>query len=294
MIKLKETPGEKIFHCTIAFFLVLFCFTTLYPMLYVLAASLSNPLLVMKNEVTLWPKGFTLLGYQKAFENSDVWNGYIMTFLYTGIGTFLNVFMTTLGAYPLARKDFYGRKFWTIFITFTMFFGGGMIPAYILIQKLHMYDNFWVMIIPVIMSTWNVIIMRTFITSNVPLELHESAVIDGANDLKILVRIVVPLCKPVMAVMCLFYGVDHWNEYFRAMIYLQTKSLYPLQLILRDILVQNLVPKNLTTEMLSDQKVIGEGIKYALIIIATVPILLVYPFIQKYFVKGMLIGSIKG
>lgn len=293
MPKIKETAGEKIFHWGIDLILIFTCIISLYPVLYVLAASFSNPLLVMKNEITIWPKGFTLIGYEKVFTNPDIWNGYVMTILYTVIGTALNVLMTLLGAYPLSRKDFYGRKFWTVFLTFTMFFGGGMIPAYLLIQKIHMYNNFWVMIIPVVMGTYNVIIMRTFITSNVPLELQESAVIDGANDLVILVRVVVPLSIPVMAVMCLFYGVDHWNEYFRAMIYLQDRKLYPLQLILREILVQNIVQKNVTQEMLADQKVIGESIKYALIIVATIPILMVYPFIQKYFVKGMLIGSIK-
>ena len=293
MLKTKETFGEKVFHGGIYVVLILASIISLYPVLYVLAASLSNPLLVMKNEITIWPKGLTFIGYEKVITNPDIWNGYLMTILYTGIGTALNVLMTLLGAYPLSRKDFFGRRFWTIFITFTMFFGGGMIPAYLLIQKLHMYDTFWVMIIPVIMSTYNVIIMRTFIISNVPTELQEAAVIDGANDLIITARIVVPLCIPVMAVMCLFYGVAHWNEYFRAMIYLQSKELYPLQLILRDILVQNIVQKNVTTEMLADQKVIGESIKYALIIVATVPIIAVYPFIQKYFVKGMLIGSIK-
>lgn len=293
MSRIKESFGEKMFHWGINVILIFSCIVALYPVLYVLAASLSNPLLVMKNEITIWPKGLTFIGYEKVFTNPDIWNGYMMTILYTVIGTVLNVLMTLLGAYPLSRKDFYGRKFWTVFLTFTMFFGGGMIPAYLLIQKIHMYDNFWVMIIPVVMGTYNVIIMRTFINSNVPLELQESAVIDGANDLVILVRIVVPLCIPVMAVMCLFYGVDHWNEYFRAMIYLQTRKLYPLQLILREILVQNIVQKNVTTEMLADQKVIGESIKYALIIVATIPILMVYPFIQKYFVKGMLIGSIK-
>lgn len=293
MPKIKETAGEKVFHWGIDVILIFTCIISLYPVLYVLAASFSNPLLVMKNEITIWPKGFTLIGYEKVFTNPDIWNGYMMTILYTVIGTALNVLMTLLGAYPLSRKDFYGRKFWTVFITFTMFFGGGMIPAYLLIQKIHLYNNFWVMIIPVIMGTYNVIIMRTFINSNVPVELQESAVIDGANDLVILLKVVVPLSIPVMAVMCLFYGVDHWNEYFRAMIYLQDRKLYPLQLILREILVQNIVQKNVTQEMLADQKVIGESIKYALIIVATVPILMVYPFIQKYFVKGMLIGSIK-
>lgn len=293
MSKIKETAGERVFHWFINIVLILTCIISLYPVLYVLAASFSNPLLVMKNEITIWPKGFTLIGYEKVFTNPDIWNGYIMTILYTVIGTVLNVLMTLLGAYPLSRKDFYGRKFWTVFITFTMFFGGGMIPAYLLIQKIHLYNNFWVMIIPVIMGTYNVIIMRTFINSNVPVELQESAVIDGANDLVILVKVVVPLSIPVMAVMCLFYGVDHWNEYFRAMIYLQDRKLYPLQLILREILVQNIVQKNVTQEMLADQKVLGESIKYALIIVATIPILMVYPFIQKYFVKGMLIGSIK-
>ena len=295
MVIMKESPGEKILRALNAFLLILCCAVSLYPLLYVISASFSNPLLIMKNEIYIWPKGFTLIGYQKVFENSDVWTGFLNTIIYTLLGTIINVVMTGMGGYVLARKEFYGRTFWTMVITFTMFFGGGLIPAYILMQKLHMYNTIWVMIIPGAISSWNLIIMRTFIQTNIPNELYESAIIDGANDIKILTRIVVPLSAPIIAVMSLFYGVDHWNEYFRALIYIQDRKLYPLQLILREILIQQQVSKDMMqNDTMANTEVIGHSIRYALIVVATVPILIFYPFLQKYFVKGMLIGAIKG
>lgn len=295
MIIMKESPGEKTLRALNAFILILCGVVSLYPLLYVISASFSNPLLIMKNEIYIWPKGFTLIGYQKVFENQDVWIGFLNTIFYTVLGTIINVVMTGMGGYVLARKEFYGRTFWTMVITFTMFFGGGMIPAYILMQKLHMYNTIWVMLIPGAISSWNLIIMRTFIQTNIPNELYESAIIDGANDIKILTRIVVPLSAPIIAVMSLFYGVDHWNEYFRALIYIQDRKLYPLQLILREILIQQQVSKEMMqNDSLANTEVIGHSIRYALIVVATVPILVFYPFLQKYFVKGMLIGAIKG
>lgn len=293
-MKLKRiSTGEYAFLQINNVLLLLISIVALYPLLYVASASLSNPLAVMKNEVTIWPKGFTVLGYQKVFSNPEVWQGYMNTILYTVIGTAINLAFTSTGAFALSRKDMKGRNFWTMFITFTMFFSGGMIPSYLLIKSLHMYNTFWVMVIPGAVSAWNLIIMRTFFQSNVPMELQEAAIIDGCNDLRIFFRIALPLSAPIIAVMVLFYGVGHWNAFFNAMIYLDDRGRYPLQLILREILIQNISQDNVSGPA-ADQQVVGESIRYALIIVATLPILMVYPFLQKYFVKGVMIGSIKG
>ena len=294
MMKNKESMGDMFFRTVIVVILVVCCIAALYPFIYVISASMSNPLMVMRGDIKLWPKGFTLMGYESVFGNSDVWMGYKNTVAYTVVGTSFNVIMTSFAAFPLSRRDFQGRRFWMFFILLTMFFSGGLIPVYILIQKLHLYNTFWVMIIPFAASTWNIIIMRTFIQSNIPDEIQEAAIIDGANDLNIFVRIILPLCKPIIAVMILFYGVENWNQYFRSLIYLQDRSRYPLSLILREILIQQLPTKDMNAEMAADQKIIGESIRYALIVVATLPVLFVYPFAQKYFVKGALIGSIKG
>ena len=293
MIFQHETLGDKLFRLIRDVVLLIFCIIVLYPVMYVISASFSNPLFVMKNEVVLLPKGFTLIGYEKVFSNPDVWNSYKNTIVYTTVGTALNVILTSTGAFALSRKDFKGRNFWTFYITFTMFFSGGIIPMYLLIKQLNLYDTFWVMILPGAISAWNMIIMRTFFQSNVPMELQEAAIIDGCNDLVIFLKIALPLSMPIIAIMTLFYGVDHWNSFFGAMLYLSDRDKFPLQLILREILLQNISSGNVEGPA-ADQQIVGESIRYALIIVATVPILLVYPFIQKYFVKGVLIGAIKG
>ena len=293
MIFQHETLGDKLFRLIRNVILLFFCVIVLYPVIYVISASFSNPLFVMKNEVVLLPKGFTLIGYEKVFSNPDVWNSYKNTIVYTIVGTALNVILTSTGAFALSRKDFKGRNFWTFYITFTMFFSGGIIPVYLLIKQLNLYDTFWVMILPGVISAWNMIIMRTFFQSNVPMELQEAAIIDGCNDLVIFLKIALPLSMPIIAIMTLFYGVDHWNSFFGAMLYLSDRDKFPLQLILREILLQNISSGNVEGPA-ADQQIVGESIRYALIIVATVPILLVYPFIQKYFVKGVLVGAIKG
>lgn len=293
---MKMTPGERIFHYTIVAFLIIFCIIILYPLIYVVSVSVSNPYAVMANEVKLLPKGLNLEGYRRVFRNKDIWNSYRNTVTYTVVGTLLNVLLTAMAAFPLSRSDFYGRNFWMLFFTFTMFFGGGLVPTYLLIQKLQLVDTFWVMIILGLISTYNLIVMRTFFQSNIPMSLQEAAVIDGANDLKIFLVIVLPLSKPIIAVMALFYGVSHWNAFFSALIYLNSRSRYPLQLVLREILLQNQLTADMAEGLSSaaEHEYIGLSIRYACIIVATVPILLVYPVIQRHFVKGVLIGSIKG
>lgn len=293
---IKETPGEKVFYGTIIAILSVICVIIIYPLLHVVSVSFSNPYAVMANEVGIIPKGFNIVGYERVFSNSDIWRSYTNTIAYTLVGTFINVALTAMAAYPLSRPDFYGRKLWTFYFTLTMFFGGGLIPTYILVQKLHLVNTFAIMVILGAVSAWNMVIMRTFFQSNIPMSLQEAAIIDGANDLKIFAGIVLPLSTPVIAVMTLFYGVGHWNSFFNALIYLNDRAKYPLQMILREILLQNELNAKMAEGLGSaaEQEYIGESIRYASIVVATVPILSVYPFLQRYFVKGILIGAIKG
>jgi len=268
----------------------------LYPLIFVLSASFSNPLYVLKGEVLLWPKDFTLEAYQKVFENKGIISGFVNTFKYTTIGTTINVILTIMAAYPLSRKDFYGRNVIMALFVFTIFFSGGLIPTYLLIQNLGMIDTLWVMVIPNAVAVWNIIIMRTFFQSTIPDELRESAMLDGCGNIGILTKIVLPLSLPVIAVMVLFYAVGHWNSYFQALIYLQSRENFPLQLILREILIQGQTDDLVqgTEESLIKQQLSVEGIKYAVLIVSTIPMLVLYPFLQRYFVKGIMIGSIKG
>lgn len=273
--------------------LTLSCVMVLYPVLYVLGSSFSDPMAVMKNEVTLLPVGFTTIGYKAVFADSEIWTCYLNTIFYTVAGTAISIFATSTGAYVVSRKDFAPRNTLMIFVAFTMFFSGGMIPTYLLIANLHMMDTIWAMILPGAISAYNFIIMRTFFQNSIPFELQEAAIIDGCNDVQIFAKIVMPLSAPIIAVMVLFYGVANWNAYFNALIYLSSRNLYPLQLKLREILIQN-ESSEAVTGPASDQQILGMNVKYALIVVSTVPILCVYPFLQRYFVKGIMIGAIKG
>lgn len=276
-----------------ALFMVLLSILTLYPFLYVAFASLSDPASLMQHRgLLLMPEGFSLDAYKAVFDNPMIPAGYRNTLFYVTAGTAINLFMTSLGAYVLSRKGLYFRNAMMFFIVLTMFFQGGLIPTYLLVSSLGMIDTPWAMLLPGAISTWNLIIMRTSFQA-VPVSLEESARIDGANDWTILFRVIIPLSLPVIAVMILFYGVGHWNAWFGAMLYLRDRELYPLQLVLREILITNSTD-NMTTGASSLDKIpIGETIKYATIIAATIPILLLYPFLQKYFVKGVMIGAIK-
>lgn len=291
-----DTRADKVFNVINLFLLTLILLSVLYPLIFVLSASFSNPAIVLKGDMWLWPKEFTTEAYQRVFENKGILMGFYNTFKYTIIGTAINVTLTIMAAYPLSRKDFKGRNLIMGMFVFTMFFSGGLIPTYLLIDKLGMINNFWVMVIPNAVAVWNIIIMRTFFQSTIPLELQESAMLDGCGNIGILLRIVLPLSLPVIAVMILFYAVGHWNSYFQALIYLQDRDRFPLQLILREILIQgqtdDLIPG--TEETLIKQQLSVEGIKYAVLIVSAIPMLIFYPFLQRYFVKGIMIGSIKG
>lgn len=289
----KQSIGEKIFEITIMILLLLICAAVLYPVILVVSGSFSDPVAVMANEVVLWPVRFTLKVYKMVFKNAEIWTGYRNTIIYTVVGTIVSVFMTMLGAYPLSRRDFYGKNIFMGIFTFTMFFGGGMIPTYLLVKRLNLLNSMWSLILPGAVSTWNMIIMRTFFQNSIPMELQEAAFIDGANDISVFWRIIIPLSTPIIAVMVLFYGVGYWNSWFSALLYISDRSKYPLQIILREILIQS-TTENMSGGAITDQEMIGEGIKYATMVVATVPIMCLYPFLQRYFVKGVMIGAIKG
>ncbi|NMM53549.1 carbohydrate ABC transporter permease [Paenibacillus aquistagni] len=288
--------GDRVFNVVNYVLLSLICIVVLYPLLFVLSASVSNPETVLRGEMWLIPKEFNLDSYTKIFQNKDILMGYGNTILYTAMGTALNLVMTVCAAYPLSRKDFAGRGLITGLIVFTMFFSGGLIPTYLLIKNLNMLDTFWVMIIPNAVSVWNIIIMRTFFQQSIPGEIQEAAMIDGSSHFQTLFRVVLPLSMPIIAVMVLFYAVGHWNAYFNALIYLSSKDKFPLQLILRELLVQSDSGDfiKLTSEAGVRLKMSMEGLKYAVLVVANLPMLILYPFLQRYFVKGIMIGALKG
>lgn len=266
----------------------------LYPILFVISASFSEPSAVISGKMVLWPVGFTLKAYIEVFHHHDVWIGYRNTLLYTVLGTVVNLFLTTLAAYPLSRRDLAGRNFMMFAITFTMFFQGGLIPTFLIVKDLHMVNTIWALILPTAITTYNLIVMRTYFQTNIPWEMQEAAMIDGCSNMRLLRHIILPLSKPIIAVMVLFYAVFHWNAYFNALIYLRDRELYPLQIILREILISNQSALMEDSTNMVESLMLAETMKYALIMIASVPVLALYPFAQKHFVKGVMIGSIKG
>lgn len=293
-MKIRESTGERIFNIINLIILAILTFITLYPLVHVLNASLSSPSQVLQQRgLFLFPKGINLAAYEAVFKNPMVLVGYKNTAIYVLIGTAINLVFTTLGAYCLSRQNLYFRNIIMFFIAFTMIFSGGLIPTYLLVDDLHLVNTRLAVMLPNAISVMNLIIMRTSFQA-IPISLEESAKLDGASDLTIIFKIILPLSMPVVSVMLLFYGVRHWNSWFDAMIYFKNRDFYPLQLVLREILISNSTEGMMTGAETADKMPIGETIKYATIIVATVPILLVYPFLQKYFVKGVMIGAIKG
>ncbi|MGM7719805.1 carbohydrate ABC transporter permease [Metabacillus sp. Hm71] len=291
---MKKTMGERLFDYGNTIFLILLSIITLYPLLYILFASVSDPTYVAQNRgIMLAPKDFTIEAYTMVFKNPMIVSSYLNTLFYVVVGTALNIFLTSLGAYALSRKNVMWGNLIMFMIVFTMFFEGGLIPSYLLVSELNMIDTRWALIFPTAVSAFNLIIMRTAF-QGIPASLEESARIDGANDFTILFKIILPLSLPVVSVMILFYGVYHWNSWFPAMIYLQDRELFPVQLILREILIANDTSSMTSGVGSVDAIPIGETVKYATIVVATLPILCLYPFLQKYFVKGVMIGGIKG
>lgn len=265
----------------------------LYPFVYMLAISLSGDVYVMKGEVTLWPKGWNLRMYELVLGDPKIWTSYRNTIIYTLLGTAIAMLVTSMGAYALSRKDMMFHKGFTLLIVFTMFFGGGMIPTFLVVRSLGLVDTIWGMVLPGAVSTWNLILMRTFF-SGIPKELEESGRMDGLNDIGIFFRIIVPLSKPVFATISLFYAVGIWNNFLYPLLYLRSQELFPLQVLLRNLVLAGSVSSGQVTQIGGDNLVVEDSLKYATIMVSTLPILILYPFVQKYFVKGSMIGAVKG
>ncbi len=293
--RLYETGGDKIFNIINHSILIISLLLVLYPIIFVLSASVSSPHAVMTGKVWLFPVDFSLDGYKAVFEEKDIWVGYGNSIYYTVFGTIISVIVTVMAAYPLSRKDFVGRNVIMFAFTFTMLFNGGMIPTFLVVRQLGLINTRWALLLPGAMAVWNVIITRTFFQNNIPDELLEASRIDGCKNISFILKIVLPLSGPVIAVISLFYAVNQWNEFFSALIYLQDSKLYPLQIILRRILIQN--HDQGMIDSMEDQEMrefLNELLKYALIVVASIPVLVIYPFAQKYFVKGIMVGALKG
>lgn len=293
---IRSSREDKVFSL-IAYMLATFALViTLYPLLYCVSASFSDPLEVVKGNVILFPKKPTLIAYEAVSKNKSMLLGYRNTVVYTLLGTALNVIMTTMAAYPLSKKDFRGRSLITVLFTVTVFFTGGMVPNFLLIRDLGLYDSIGSLLLPSAVSMWNLVIMRTYFQSSIPEEICESAYMDGCSNIGTLLRIVLPLSMPILAVMVIFYGVGHWNSYFSALLYLRSREKYPLSLVLREILLQGMGQEKTGTELVDSvaDLLLFETLKYAVIIVSSLPMLILYPALQRYFVKGALIGSLKG
>jgi putative aldouronate transport system permease protein len=294
MLHFKKTFGEHVFDSLNVLFMIFMIVITLYPFVFVLMASLSEPIEFLAHRgVLLSPVGFSLSSYAAVIRNPNIASGYVNTVFVVGIGTICNVIFTALGAYVLSRKNLFWRPVLTLICIVTMYINGGLIPNYLVVRGLHLINNRWSLILPGLVSTYNMIVMRTAF-AGIPESLEESARIDGAGEFRILFQVVVPLALPTMAVIALFYGVSHWNSWFNAMIYLIDKSKQPLQLVLRNILINAQTSELTMDDAYGDRYAVAQTVKYATIMVATVPILLLYPFLQKYFVKGVMVGAIKG
>ena len=291
-----DTAGDRAFMAFNYLVLTLLAIVILYPLIYVLSASFSSGQAVSSGRVWLWPVEPTLAGYEAIFKNRAVLLGFYNSLFYTVVGTTINVVMTILAAYPLSRPELPGRRVIAFIFFFTLLFSGGLIPTYLVVRDLGMLSTRWALILPTALSIWNMLIARTFFENNIPKELREAAQLDGCDDFNFLWRVVLPLSGPILAVLALFYGVGHWNSYFTALIYLYDKNLWPLQLVLRDILVQNQVDPGMAADIrgVAAKAQLRELLKYSLIVVATVPLLIIYPFVQRHFVKGVMLGSVKG
>lgn len=294
--KVKYFSTDKVLDVVLKVVLGFLLILVLYPLIYVLSSSFSSGTAVANGRVFLFPVDFTLAGYELVFSYKQIWIGYANTIYYTFIATVINVSMTILVAYPLSRKRFVGKKFATVFFSIPMFFGGGLIPTYVLMSNLGLTNTRAVILLSGALSIYNMIIMRTFFQTSIPYELYEAATIDGITDFGYLFKIVLPLSKASISVITLYYMVGHWNSYFTPMIYLRDRELQPLQLILREILNASKIDSSQITdgEILAKLANMSEVMKYSLIVVATVPMLVIYPFVQKFFEKGVMVGSVKG
>lgn len=292
----RKSRGDMWFDIINYILLTFIMLLVLYPLYFVLVASFSDPNYIYSGEIWLFPKGFTVDGYARIFNDSSIWIGYANSILYATLGTLIGVAVTVFAAYPLARKNLAGKSLIMWFLLITMFFSGGLIPTYLLIKDLHLLNTMWALILPGAGGVFNVIIVRTFFQSSIPDEMWEAASIDGCSNTRFFWSIVLPLSKSILAVMVLYHVVGFWNGFFDALIYLSDDKKYPLQLVLRNILIQNQVNSGMMidVESYAAKMRVTELIKYGVIMVSSLPLLMLYPFLQKYFVKGVMIGSIKG
>lgn len=293
--RVHDAAGDRTMYTVIHVVMVILLIVTLYPLVYVVSSSFSSAEAVSTGKVVLWPVDFSLRGYQQVFKYQAIWLGYRNTIFYTLVGTAINVVLTVCAAFALSQKTLPGRNLFTFLFTFTMLFSGGIIPTYLQLRSLGIINTRWALLLPGAVSVYNMVVTRTFI-GNIPAELSEAAQIDGCSDARYFVSILLPLSKAIIAVISLYYAVGHWNAYFNALLYLSDRTLYPLQVFLRDILVLNAVEVSSTMDPEEARALEGmrDLLKYSMIVVSTVPILCVYPAIQKYFAKGVMVGSLKG
>lgn len=292
--KIKESTGDKLFLTTIYILLSLVVIAVIYPLIFIISSSISSPAAVTSGQVWLWPVDISFKGFKVLLNTPEIITGYGNSIFYTAAGTFISVVLTIMIAYPLSRRGFFGRNTLMMIITFTMIFSGGLIPTYMVVKELHLIDTRWALLIPNAIWVWQVIIARSFFQSSIPEELLEASEIDGCSDMRFVWSVVIPLSKPIIAVLVLMYAVGQWNAYFDALIYLKSADLFPLQLVLRSIIIQNNSAGTMDAMKMVERQQLAELLKYALIVIATLPVLVIYPFVQRYFVQGMLVGSVKG
>lgn len=293
--KIKESVGDKAFLITIYIVLTLVVIAVLYPLIFIISSSISSPAAVTSGRVWLWPVDISFKGFKVLLNTPEIITGYGNSIYYTAAGTLISITLTVMIAYPLSRKGFFGRNTLMMIITFTMIFSGGLIPTYLVVKEMHLIDTRWALLIPNAIWVWQVIIARSFFQSSIPEELLEASEIDGCSDMRFIWSVVLPLSKPILAVLVLMYAVGQWNAYFDALIYLKSADLFPLQLVLRSIIIQNNSAGGaMDVGKLVEKQQLSELLKYSLIVIATLPVLVIYPFVQRYFVQGMLVGSVKG
>ena len=293
--KIHQSRTDRVFDALNYLLLTLALLIVAYPLYFIVIASISDPAAVYAGDVIWRPIKPTLEGYQRILSYSSLYSGYRNTIVYTSVGTGINVVLTLLAAYALSRKDLVGRNVFMRLIMFTMIFSGGLIPNYLLVRSLGLYNTMWALILPGAISTWNLIVARTFFQQSIPDDLLEAAELDGCSDVRFFLHIVLPLSHSIVAVMVLYYAVSHWNSYFNALIYMSSQDKYPLQLVLRNILIVNTVDDMMyDVAVVAVQQRMADLIKYGMIILSALPLLVLYPFLQKYFVQGVMIGAIKG
>lgn len=298
ILKKRKIDPDKVFDIVNLLIMLTLLVIFVWPLWFVLIASISDPNEVWQGHVILFPRGITLDAYEEVVKYKTIWTGYRNTILYTVIGTVINMVLTVCAAYPLSRKDFAPRKFLTVFFMITMYFSGGLIPTYLVVNRLGLIDTIWAMVIPNAVSVFNIIITRTYFVNSIPNELMEAAQLDGANTVQYLFKVVLPLSKPILAVITLFYAVGHWNDFYSALLYINSQQLLPLQSILRKLLLSTQMTLQVTSSMSPDEIMrktqLAQTLKYSSIIVSTIPVLCFYPLVQKHFVKGIMIGSVKG